>query len=282
MNLPHTAIEFRDNTTGIHYDILRQVLAATYYEMILQTRYGAGWIALIAVQAVVVGLSLHMSWLRVTSPEDTLEVTISIIEVLPLAPVLLMAILPFALADTIPSERRNNVIEILRYLMLSPGIYLAGKVLGAMGVLVVALLVTTAVQIVLTVVIVGGIDILFLIQMIGVLWIPLLVYVTSVSILLPSKAISRRWAWAITIPFSLIGFISAFPTSTGSDSLILDLLFPARSPALRFLQACSYTALRQQGCPLPLHIVLTSVVPAGVQSLLIWVLARRWFTRGSG
>lgn len=283
-------LDFQGNTAGIPcQDTLRQVSAATWYEMILQARRGATWIALTVVQATVIGFALYLSWLTVspnqtymTSPQDiSFEVTVSMIETLPLAPLLLMAILPFTLADTIPTERRNNVVEVLKYLMLSPGIYLASKVLGAVGILFVTLLVMTVIQVVLTVVIVGSIDILFLIQMIGVLWIPLLVYVTSVSVLLPSKFVSRRWAWAIAILFSLIGSISAFSVLTGSDSLILDLLFPARSPALRFLQACSYTGLRQQGCPLPLHIVLASVVPVGIQGLLVWMLAWRWFTRGS-
>lgn len=267
-------------------DILGQVLATTRYEMMLQARRGATWIAMAAVQTAVIGFMLYLSWRRVstnqpylTSSQDiSFQVSSSMIETLPLVPLLLMALLPLTLADTVPAERRNNVIEILKYLMLSPGIYLAGKVLGAMGVLAVALLVTTLAQIVLAAVIVGSVDVLFLIQIASVLWVPLLVYVVSISILLPARFFSRRWAWAIAILFSLVGSISAFPTLTGSHSLILDLLFPARSPALRFLQTCSYTALLQQNCPLPLRVVLASVVPAGVQSLLVWVLARRWFT----
>lgn len=278
-----------DKAARIRYQNgLHQVLAATWYEMILQARRGGTWITMMVVQAVVVGFTLYLSWLTVstnlayyTSPQDvSFQVTTRIAETLSLAPLLLMAILPFTLADTIPAERRSNVIEVLKYLMVSPGVYLAGKVLGALGVLAVALLATTVFQSVATAIILGGIDVLFLIRMLGVLWIPLLIYATSISILLPSRFVSRRWAWAVAILFSLIGAISAFPVAIESNPLILGLLFPARSPALWFLQTCSYSDLRQ-GCPLPLLVVLASILPAVAQGLFAWVLARRWLMRGN-
>jgi len=287
MELDKTVREvgFQSNAAKVSRYDLHQVLAATWYEMILQARRGAIWITLITIQAPVIGFALYLSWRTVsTNPtyyigpqEISFEVTSSIIETLPLVPLLLMAVLPFMLADTIPAERRSNVLEILKHLMLSPGTYLAGKVLGALGVLVVALLATTVIQIVLTVIIVGDIDVLFLVQVTGVLWIPLLIYATSISVLLPSKFTSRRWAWAIAILFSLVGAVSAFPALTGSNSpMIVGLLFPAHAPALWFLQSCSYTTR----CLLPLPIVLASILPAVIQGLVVWAIARHWLTRG--
>lgn len=269
---------------------LGQLLPIAGCEIRLQLRRGGPWIAPLVIQLTVLAFVLYLSWSNVNPNRQYLlgaedissYVSKSLIDLLPMAILLYSSILPITLADTIPAERRSNTLESLHAVVLSPGVYLAGKVLGAVGVQATMLLLATILQVLLAIIFVGGVSTVFFVETISFVWFPLLAYATSMSVLLTSTISSRRWAWAVAVVFALVTCVSAFstiPRSPSANVLILDWLFPARSPAFRFLQTCSFTALKQQSCVIPLPIALSGFAAVSIHVLVIWASARHMLFR---
>ena len=188
--------------------------------------------------------------------------------------VIVIMLIPVAMADAIPLDRQQGVYELLHGLPLSPGVYLTGKLLGVWASILISLLVAMGVVALSWQGILGALDIGLLVQVWLVGAIPLAIVNSGLSVMVASGQTTRRRGLAIGFAFT---FAVLFLLPMGIDPEANPLIFvlnPGR-PAIMFY-------FIQIGNTLPIvrevsaTDVVLSLIGAFVELIAVWLGTWGW------
>lgn len=184
--------------------------------------------------------------------------------------VALSILLPIIVSGTIPKDEQWGVRELFDTLPMSPGVYLAGKVLGLWAGVLVGLLVLAVVVGVLYRAIVGSFDLLLYIEMWLLVGVSLVVLNGTLGVLVPAGQPNRRRAVVLmvvvfTLPFLLLQ--GSFDTSS-----LLAYVNP-----IRFAIVMHYSTALNNSMTIPVDATrdLIATLVAGVAELVL-VAALVW------
>jgi len=258
-----------------------QLAAMVRYELLLHYRR-RGLIMVAALAAVLLTMLIFgmpkilpqsedmPAWAELLNPGQMLaSTTMSLI----------IVALPPLLADTIPLDRRSGMRELLKSLPLSNGIYLVGKVLGALAASALLWSGVVLLQTVLIWVAIGSFQSQFYLALIGLGVVPAFVFIVCASVLLAGGLQSRGMAALVGI--ALTGYCMAMTLISSTRLPRLGVLSPASAIAFSYL-------LDRWGAPFGIYqrsnpvsatdVTLSSVlglVQIVVLALVVWIWLRR-------
>jgi len=200
-----------------------QLRAMAWYEARMHWRRRGFPVILIAFAVVMVGVALvqraelQKAGLDLGSEPGRLTITYSLLMTGPIAWVVLALTLPPVVATAVPQDKHLRVRELLDSLPVSRSVYLTGKLLGVwsallLGLLVFALLLGLAWRLIL-----GPYDL----ALYGEMWllgiVPMALYATAVTTLLPAGLSSQRGA----VMFALVLAAAAIASLAASEDIWL-------------------------------------------------------------
>jgi len=289
-----------------------QLGAIIRYEMIMQWRRRGLPMVLLALLAafLLVAWALKSS-LYLAPPEDwpeaasiqrmatTLTILMSILPTI----VLLMLALPPVLAETIPKDKQLGVAELLQGLPLllqglplGRGVYLTGKLLGVWAMLLLGLAADALLSALFLRWVYGSYDLAPYLAFWGGIIVPLALFVSGLSVLLPAGQPTRRRAMlaSILIAGYCLGMYVT-PTFTLKDAvsparvtggLALQLDYMEQASASMLQEYCAKEGIdcptEAIGAPIPgfkvraAQLIPLTMAAATVQLGVIWLAVWRW------
>ena len=195
---------------------------------------------------------------------------------------LALGVLPIVSAPTIPSDRLFGVDELLRSLPLSGGIYLAGKVLGVLAVVLLTGAVTLTLHVLLHLALAGPLNPGLYLELTLVAGLPLLLWAPTVGVLAASGLRTRRTAIIMGILTGIAGppvWALALRPPTGQPS------FSVETTSLLSRQAASDFVLGRRGLlppwvpPVTAGEVAQVFAVAFLALFVLAIVARLWLWR---
>jgi ABC-type transport system involved in multi-copper enzyme maturation permease subunit len=118
---------------------------------------------------------------------------------------LALCLLPIVAAPAIPSDRQFGVLEILRSLPLTGGVYLIGKVLGTVVAVLGTGLLVLAIHIVLHLIVIGSPQVDLYLELTFFSGLPIVLWATAVGVLVGTGLRTRLTAILAGIPVAIAG-----------------------------------------------------------------------------
>lgn len=178
---------------------MRQVLAVAWAEFRFGLRRGGPIVGTAAASLLLIAGTLYLTLMNAEglSPSDAAAAGVGAQELAMAWPVfewLAMGLLPIVTAQAIPADRQFGVHELLRSLPLTGGVYLAGKILGTLGVVLLTGGLALALHLVLHAVLIGSPQVNLYLELALLSGLPVIVWASTIGVLTGVGFATRRAA----------------------------------------------------------------------------------------
>lgn len=206
-----------------------------------------------------------------------------IFAIAPVSLLLMLLALPPVVAEAIAKDQQLGMDELRDALPISPGLYLAGKVLGILVCILLMMLTVAVLLWVASFVVLGVVDAAIYFKVWLTAIIPAGLFVSAITVLLASRQPNRKRAAMIGGLIAIYALLS-MPIAVGDNYDWLQAIFPAAWFALVLKASFSFAAASSdlpeaifQFANIPDKFVWQTITAAAVQLIVVWTAVWGWW-----